>query len=61
MASMGTSIVVSQELRGAVSHVPRPPESAGAPRIRSYRVGQTRAETLECTCPEFCERDHERD
>jgi hypothetical protein len=21
----------------------------------------TRAETAECTCPEFCDRDHEQD
>ena len=24
-------------------------------------TGPTRAETLECACPDFCERDHERD
>ncbi len=26
-----------------------------------WATGPTRAEGLECTCPDFCERDHEQD
>lgn len=26
-----------------------------------WATGPTRAESLECTCPDFCERDHEQD
>lgn len=36
---------------------PRP--VAEAPR--RWDTEPTRAETLECTCPDFCERDHEHD
>jgi hypothetical protein len=28
---------------------------------RRWHAEPTRAETLECTCPDFCERDHEHD
>lgn len=43
-----------------------PPEQAAAARLRPVAavprpVVPTTAEVAECTCPEFCERDHEVD
>ena len=39
--------------------------SSGAPRRREARSTErptllTRSETVECNCPDHCERDHER-
>ncbi|HZR96711.1 MAG TPA: hypothetical protein VFA56_13520 [Gaiellaceae bacterium] len=36
-----------------------PHEPAAAPAPRDLEP--CRAETAECTCPDFCERDHEND
>jgi hypothetical protein len=32
-----------------------------APAAAAATLVQCTAETAECTCPEFCERDHEND
>jgi hypothetical protein len=32
-----------------------------APAVAEAEPVQCTAETAECTCPEFCERDHEND
>ena len=42
------------------SVAPKPVFLAVAPEARENYV-QCTAETAECTCPEFCERDHDRD
>ncbi|RDI75508.1 hypothetical protein Gocc_1306 [Gaiella occulta] len=47
-----------------VEHEPRSaPRPAVLPRPQAAARPQvvTRAETAECTCPDACERDHERD
>jgi hypothetical protein len=50
--------------RAALRDVSRRPERA--PRVQPVTVvsqpaAPTTAELAECTCPEFCERDHELD
>ncbi|MGL6278881.1 MAG: hypothetical protein ACRC50_04920 [Gaiella sp.] len=61
MTPLGTISGSTRTFRAASSAssviVPRP--STGP--ARRWETGPTRAETLECTCPEFCERDHEND
>jgi hypothetical protein len=42
-----------------LDRTPRRPRPLDAERRRLYVV--TAAEAAECTCPEFCERDHEND
>ena len=39
----------------------RPLPSAAEPDERATAVELTTAELAECTCPEFCERDHDVD
>jgi len=40
---------------------PAPSQLAPAPPGAAARAVLTTAELAECTCPEFCERDHEVD
>jgi hypothetical protein len=41
---------------------PRPkPHGTTAPRPAPPPLVLSSAETAECACPEFCERDHDRD
>jgi hypothetical protein len=39
----------------------RPARRSELQPARRWVTGPTRAETLECACPDFCERDHEQD
>ncbi len=41
--------------------VEAPPSTESLPRPESRRETLTTAELSECTCPEFCERDHDLD
>ncbi|MFN8221957.1 MAG: hypothetical protein U0R50_01765 [Gaiellales bacterium] len=50
-----TEIIRRRRRRASVAARPTTP-----PRPRSQAI-VTRAEQAECTCPEHCERDHERD
>jgi hypothetical protein len=40
---------------------PTPTRPAGAVRRPSQRDVTSTAERAECTCPDYCERDHDRD
>lgn len=61
MSIMGTITAATRTFRGAgAASVLSAPRQAPEPR-RRWQTAPTRAETLECTCPDFCERDHEQD
>ena len=47
-------------LRDPAAAVKRAPAPFGDGQRRAAYV-QCTAETAECTCPEFCERDHDND
>lgn len=59
MANPGTITPQTRSRARSVSPLAAPRLTAEPARRRL--VEPTRAETLECTCPDFCERDHEQD
>jgi hypothetical protein len=59
MTSDGRTFMTTVPLPAPISS-PLRPATAPLPtlRVASTPKGLTTAETAECTCPEFCERDH---
>jgi hypothetical protein len=54
----------AQSRRAALRDVSRRSEQAASDQpvaVASRAAAPTTAELAECTCPEFCERDHELD
>lgn len=59
MSIPGTITLQTRSRARSASSPAAPPLTAEPARHRL--VEPTRAEMLECTCPDFCERDHEQD
>jgi hypothetical protein len=57
MSTTNAIIASPTRLLGVQGSIP----ARTAPPAGRWVTGPTRAETLECACPDFCERDHEQD